>query len=131
TVQLTNALIAKNVPLILGPTFTATCLSAGPLLATSGPVDYCFSPSIAPAAGSFQYSSTVATRDDAIALARYYRLKGWTKIALMTTTDASGQQFEQYFDAALALPENKSITLVAREHWGPTDINVSAQAERI
>ena len=49
TVQLTNALIAKNVPVILGPTFTATCLSVGPLV-KSGPVDYCFSPAIAPPA---------------------------------------------------------------------------------
>ncbi|HEY5340386.1 MAG TPA: ABC transporter substrate-binding protein, partial [Candidatus Aquilonibacter sp.] len=131
TVQLANALIAKKVPVIIGPTFTATCLAVGPLLAKTGPVDYCLSPSITPAAGSYQYSATVGTRDDAVALARYYRLRGWTKIALMTTTDASGQQFEQYFNDALALPENKSLTLVAREHWAPNDISVSAQAERI
>jgi branched-chain amino acid transport system substrate-binding protein len=131
TVQLTNALVAKKIPVILGPTFTATCLAAGPLVAKTGPVDYCFSPSISPAPGSFQYSSTVSSKDDAVALARFYRLKGWTKIALMTTTDATGQQFETYFNDALALPENKSLTLVAREHWAPSDISISAQAERI
>jgi branched-chain amino acid transport system substrate-binding protein len=131
TLQLTNGLIAKKVPVILGPSFTATCLAIGPVVAKTGPIDYCFSPSISPAAGSFQYSSTVGTHDDAIALARYYRSRGWTKIALMTTTDASGQQFEAFFDAALALPENKSLTLVAREHWAPADLNVTAQAERI
>jgi branched-chain amino acid transport system substrate-binding protein len=131
SVQLTNALIAKKAPVILGPSFTATCLADGPLLAKSGPVDYCFSPSISPAAGSFQYSSTVSTRDDARALAHFYRDNGWTKVALMTTTDASGQQFEQYFDEALAMPENSSLKLVAREHWAGTDLNITAQAERI
>lgn len=131
SVQLTNGLIAKKIPLILGPTFTATCLADGPLLAKTGPVDYCFSPSISPAAGSFQYSSTVSTRNDARAIAHFYRDRGWTKVALMTTTDASGQQFEQYFDEALALPENASLKLVAREHWSGPDLNITAQAERI
>ena len=57
--------VEKKVPLILGPSFTATCQADGPLVAKTGPVDYCLSPSIAPAPGSFQYSSTVSTRDDA------------------------------------------------------------------
>lgn len=131
SLQLTNALAGKKTPVILGPSFTATCLAIGPVVAKTGPVDYCFSPSIAPAAGSYQYSSSVSTRDDAIALLRFYRAHGWTKIALMNTTDASGQQFETYFDAALTLPENKSIAVVAREHWSPGDINVTAQAARI
>jgi branched-chain amino acid transport system substrate-binding protein len=131
SVQLVNGLLTKKIPVILGPSFTATCLADGPLLAKTGPVDYCFSPSISPAAGSFQYSSTVATRNDARALAHYYRDRGWTKVALMTTTDASGQQFEQYFDEALALPENSAIKLVAREHWAGTDLNITGQAERI
>jgi branched-chain amino acid transport system substrate-binding protein len=131
TLQLTNALIAKKTPFILGPSFTATCLAIGPVLAKTGPVDYCFSPSISPAAGTYQYSSSAATHEDAIAVVRYYRMRGWTKIALMTTTDASGQQFEAYFNEALTLPENKSVTLVDREHWAPADLNVTAQAERI
>lgn len=131
SVQLVNGLLAKKPAVILGPSFTATCLADGPLLAKTGPVDYCFSPSISPAPGSYQYSSTVSTRDDARAVAHYYRDRGWTRIALMTSTDASGQQFEQYFDDALALPENASLKLVAREHWADTDLSITAQAERI
>jgi branched-chain amino acid transport system substrate-binding protein len=130
TVQLTNGLIAKNVPVILGPTFTATCLSVGPLVKT-GPVDYCFSPAISPPAGSYQYSATAPTHDDAIAIVRYYREHGWTKIALIATTDASGQQFAGALDDALKLPENKAMTLVARENFAPTDLSAAALAERI
>jgi branched-chain amino acid transport system substrate-binding protein len=131
SLQLTNALIAKKIPVIMGPSFTATCLADGPVLAKTGPVDYCFSPSISPAAGSYQYSSTVATRNDARAVLHFYRDRGWTRIALMTTTDASGQQFETYFDEAMALPENASMKAVTHEHWAGSDLNITAQAERI
>ena len=130
SVQLANGLIAKNIPVILGPTFTATCLSVGPLVKT-GPVDYCFSPAIAPPAGSYQYSATASTHDDARAIAAYYREKGWTKIAIIATTDASGQQFAASLDDALKLPENKSMTLVAHENFTPTDLSAAALAERI
>jgi branched-chain amino acid transport system substrate-binding protein len=130
TVQLANALIAKNVPVILGPTFTATCLSVGPLVKT-GPVDYCFSPAISPPAGSFQYSATASTHEDAQAITRYYRERGWTKIALIATTDASGQQFAAALDEALKLPENKSMELVDRENFNPTDLSAAGLAERI
>jgi branched-chain amino acid transport system substrate-binding protein len=130
SVQLANALIAKNIPVILGPTFTATCLAVGPLVKT-GPVDYCFSPAISPPPGSFQYSATVSTHDDARAMVRFYREKGWTKIALIATTDASGQQFEASLDDALKLPENKTVTLAAREHFTPTDLSAAALAERV
>jgi branched-chain amino acid transport system substrate-binding protein len=131
TLQLANGIIAKKVPVILGPTYTATCLAVGPTLAKTGPVDYCFSPSISPAAGSFQYSSTVSTRNDARALLHFYRDKGWNKVALITSTDASGQQFELYFDEAMKLPENAAMTALTHEHFNPTDLNITAQAERI
>jgi branched-chain amino acid transport system substrate-binding protein len=130
TVQLANQLIASHVPVILGPTYTATCLAVGPLV-KAGPVDYCFSPSISPPAGAFQYSSTVSSRDDARALLHFYRDHGWTKVALITSTDASGQQFEAYFDEALKLPENANMTALTHEHFNPTDLNITAQAERI
>ena len=130
TVQLTNGLIAKNVPVILGPTLTATCLSVGPLV-KSGPIDYCFSPAIAPPAGSYQYSATASTHEDAIAIARYYREKGWTNFALMATTDASGQQFAAALDEALKLPENKSMVLVDSEKFNPTDLSAAGLAERM
>ena len=131
SVQLANQLIAKGVPVILGPTFTSTCLAVSAIVAKSGPVEYCFSPSVAPPAGGFAYSASVSTHDDAIAILRFFREHGWTRIALMTTTDASGQQFEQYFDDAMLRPENKALHQVAREHFNPSELTVTAQAERI
>jgi branched-chain amino acid transport system substrate-binding protein len=131
SVQLANQLISKGVPVILGPTFTSTCLAVSAIVAKTGPVEYCFSPSVSPPSGGFAYSASVATHDDLVAILRFFREKGWTRIALMTTTDASGQQAEQYFDDAMTRPENKVLRQVAREHFNPSDLSVTAQAERI
>ena len=50
----------------------------------------------------------------------------------ITSTDASGQDADRALDAALSLPENKStFQVVAREHFNPTDISVSAQIAHI
>ena len=43
-VQLANQIIAKGVPVILGPTYVADCLAVAPLVREKGPVSYCFAP---------------------------------------------------------------------------------------
>jgi branched-chain amino acid transport system substrate-binding protein len=70
--------------------------------------------------------------DDLIAAGiRSLRLRGLRRIAMITTTDASGQDGEKGVDAAMALPENKELTLVAREHYNGADLTVAAQVTRI
>src|SRR6185312_5472824 len=41
------------------------------------------------------------------------------------------QNFDQAIDGVLALPENKDVRLVAREHFNPADISAQAQLARI
>ena len=53
---------------------------------------------------------------------RYARNRGWNRLAFITPTDASGQDGDQAIDAALAMPENKDMTLVRREHFNGTDV---------
>jgi branched-chain amino acid transport system substrate-binding protein len=128
--QLANDLVAKQVPIILGPSLSATCNAIIPLV-QSGPVLYCYSPAIHPAAGSYVFSAQVETQSSIAASIRYFRLRGMTKIAFLSTTDASGQDGERGVDAALAQPENSSVRLVAREHFAVTDLSVAAQVARI
>jgi branched-chain amino acid transport system substrate-binding protein len=130
-VQLANQIIAKHVPIFIGSDLTAPCAAIMPLVAANGPVQYCTSPGINPPAGSYTFSATASTRNDAIALVRYFRERGWTKIALITSTDASGQAFETSFNRALALPENAAVTAIAREHFAPADLSIAGQATRI
>ena len=130
TVQLVNDAVARNDRVIMGPSLSSACGAALPIL-KNGPVSYCFSPGVHPPAGSYMFSADWSTTDTIHALVHYAREKGWHRVALLTSTDASGQDAEKGIDAALALPENGSLTVVEREHFGVTDISVAAQLVRI
>jgi branched-chain amino acid transport system substrate-binding protein len=130
TVQMVNGLTAKHVPLILGPGISATCKATMPLLGT-GPVSYCFSPAVHPPPGSFMFSSTVSSNDLTAALIHYCRSRGWTRLALIASADATGQDVSQTIEDTLALPENHGLHIVLKEQFNPSDISVDAQMSRI
>lgn len=130
TVQLANGIIAEKPAVILGSSVVAMCNAMAPLL-RDGPFDYCLSPGIHPAAGSYQYSTSTDTHALIEALVRYFRLRGMTRIAFISSTDASGQDAERGFNDILKLPENSSLQVVERQRFNPTDVSVSAQMERI
>ena len=130
-VQLTSGLIAKNVPVILGGVLANTCLAMVPLLAKSGPVQYCLSPGLHPKHGGYIFSAGVGVLDDAIGTVRFFREKGWTRVAIITATDAIGQEMDRSFASSLALPENRGMHVVATEHFNPSDISVAAQVARV
>jgi len=126
SLQLTNQLIAKHVQWMLGPGIVASCRATEPLL-KDGPVQYCQSPAVHPAKDSYLFSSSVSSRDQVVALVRYARARGWNRIATITLTDATGQDGDAAMDEALAMPENKAMTLVRREHFNGNDLSVGAQ----
>ena len=125
-----NGLISAHVQAVFGPTFTAECSALAPLI-TSGPIVSCFSPGVHPPAGSFMFSGGVGSDSMAHSIATYFRGKGYTRIAIISSTDASGQDFEENFDKAMAEPANSSMKLVGREHFATSDISVAAQIARI
>ena len=129
--QLANAMIAKNAPVILGPALTSNCESIFPRILENGPLTYCFSPALYPKAGTYGFSSGPSTRDFNVAALRYFKARGWKRIALLTTTDASGQDGDIQGRYAVSLPENKSMQLVANEHFAVSDLSIAAQAARI
>ncbi len=129
-VQLANEVLAEKPAVILGSSLVAMCAAIAPLM-KNGPVDYCLSPAYHPPEGSYLFSSSASAIDQTKAVIRYYRMEGWTKIATLNNTDATGQQNDKAVDEVVALPENKDVKLVAREHFNPTDISVAAQIERI
>ena len=130
-VQLANQIVARNAKVILGPSLTSNCEAVFPRVVASGPVTYCFSPALYPSSGSFAFSSGPSTRDQFAASLRYFRGRGWKRIAVLVTTDASGQDGEREFAANLALPENKLLTTVATEHFGISDLSIAAQVEHL
>jgi branched-chain amino acid transport system substrate-binding protein len=129
-VQLTSGIVASNPSVMMGSAQVAMCNAMAPLL-QNGPVTYCFSPGIHPKEGAYVFTSSVSTHDLAAALIRYFRMKGWTKIALMTTTDASGQDAERGVQEVLSRAENSAVQLVENVHFNPSDVSVAAQIERV
>ena len=130
-VQLTNGALAKKPPVILGSSVVAMCNAMAAIVKASGPVQYCFSPGIHPVANSYTFSSSVSTDDLATASLRYFHGKHWNKVAIITSTDASGQDAERAFVEAAHRPENAGLALVIQEHFNPADVTVSAQITRI
>lgn len=129
-VQLTSQITAQHPNVMIGSAIVANCNAMAPL-AADGPVMYCLSPAIYPKSGSFVFSSFISTHDLALALLTYFRERGLTRIAMITSTDATGQDGAKNFMAALRLPENKGLHMVAAVRFDPTDVSISAQIEKI
>jgi branched-chain amino acid transport system substrate-binding protein len=130
-VQLLNQLRAQNVPVILGPSLSATCSAVYPLIQHDGPVVFCYTPVVAPPPKSFAFRASPAVEDFQPVVVRYFLKRGLKNLALITTSDATGQSFDSRIDATLSRPEFRDVKLVARERFNPSDISAAAQVARI
>ncbi len=129
-VQLATEVAGLKPPVILGSGLVAMCNAMAPLM-RRGPVMYCFSPGVYPPPGSFVFSSSAATRDLIAVQLRWFRAKGMTRLAAITSTDASGQDAARNIKEQMAQPENKDLQMVAETTFNPADVSASAQIERI
>jgi ABC-type branched-subunit amino acid transport system substrate-binding protein len=129
-VQLTNDLIAKKVSVIIGSSLSSTCSAMMPL-AKAGPVIMCLSNAIVTVPDTFTFAAVVSTRDHLASGIRYARMKNLHRIALIVSSDTSGQNGERAIDDVLTDPLNKTMTIVDREHFNLTDISVAAQVARM
>jgi branched-chain amino acid transport system substrate-binding protein len=129
-VLLTDQVIAKKAPIVIGSTLAAICNAQAPV-AKDGPVIYCLSPGVHPAAGSYMFTAGASTTDQLAASVRFLRDRAWTKVALITSTDATGQDADANFASVFGAPENKNESIVAHEHFNTTDLSVAAQMAHI
>ena len=86
-VHLLNGLLAHNPAVVIGSSLVASCSAMAPLI-QNGPVMYCLSSGVHPPAGSYMFSAFFNTDDLIASSARYFRQRGWTKVATITSTDA-------------------------------------------
>jgi branched-chain amino acid transport system substrate-binding protein len=127
-IQLMNGLIAKKVAAVIGSSTVAVCGAMVPL-AKDGPTVYCLSPGLHPAAGSYGFSTEASTTDLLVASAVYFRQRGWDKVAIITSNDATGQDAERGIDATFNA--SSGVEIVDREHFTTTDVSVAAQMAHI
>ena len=129
-VQLANEAIANQPPIVFGSTISGICNAMSPLM-QSGPVHWCFSPSIRPAPGGYVFTTQIASRDQQRALMTYFKARGWKRVALITTTDASGQDAEKAINDLVKEPDFKDVTIVEQNHFNASDVSITAQIARI
>ena len=129
-VQLSTQLLASHPAVVFGSDGGSLCGAQMPLF-KDGPVLYCLVPSIYPPKDGYVFAAQIALNPFVNGMIRYLRQRGWTKLAIITSTDGSGLVDDTATKASLALPENKDMQVVAWEHFNPTDVDVNAQAIRI
>jgi branched-chain amino acid transport system substrate-binding protein len=130
SVQLTQAIAATHPAVILGSTTSGICGAQMPL-AVNGPVLYCFAPSIHPPKFGYVFSAGIAVDPFVNGMIRYFRLRGFHRLAVISSIDGSGTTDDESTRRALALPENGDVHVVAWEHFNPGDLSVAAQAANI
>jgi branched-chain amino acid transport system substrate-binding protein len=130
-VQLVNGLISRKVPVIIGPMITASCAAVQPIVEKDGPVVACLSPGLIPHENTYVFLAAPTLDDVEPVLLRYVASRGWTRLALITTTDASGQDFERRLDPILSRSEFRGLQIVDREHFAPADLDVTSQVARM
>ena len=130
TVQLASKILRARPAVMVGPVLVAGCNAVAPLV-KSGPVMYCLSAGYHPPVGSFGFYSYISTEDLYRVLLHYFQAKGWNKIAMITSTDASGQDAQKGIRAAMSDPANAALSLVADVTFNPTDVTVSAPVEKV
>jgi branched-chain amino acid transport system substrate-binding protein len=128
-VQLASDVIAKKPAVMIGSSLVAVCRAMAPLM-KDGPVEYCLSPGIHPTEG-YVFTASTSTIDLINDLIRYFRMKGWKNVALMVSSDATGQDAENGVKSVMELPENKDMQLVKIAHFNTTDVSVVAQVEDV
>ena len=131
SLQLAQGLIAKNVPVILGPASPQSCAAIAPVIEQNGPVLYCLANAGHPLAGGYEFLTLFPYESQFAVVVRYFRERGLKRFAYVIANDAGGQDAEKAFLSATGLPENKSVEIVAHEYFTPGDLSIAAQMQRI
>jgi len=88
-------------------------------------VHFCLSPGFRPERGGFSYTiGFVGESIQARVIFRFLRARGWNRVALIVSTDATGRLAEARLSRTVAgLPENRDVHVVTVEHFNPTDVD--------
>ena len=127
-VQFINDEIARHVGVMLGPDTAGQCNAVMPLL-KQGPATFCLTTTVHPATGGFAFASGASTEYIMDASLRYLASRGLRRIAIITSTDATGQDADRQLTAAIA--RNPAITVADRQYFNGTDVSVAAQMAHI
>ena len=126
-VSLATPLIAQNVPFIPNGSIGAVDKAVDALATPSGPLIYDLSPVEHPPAGSKIFSAGFSLSLEIQSDLTYFKSKGYTKIAALTSTDASGVAGFSTLQQVMAEPQFSSLHLISHQTFGDSDVSVTTQ----
>ena len=129
SVSLASPLVGQ-APVLLVGSITSTDKPVDDLVTSNGPVVYDLSPGDHPALGSYVYSSSNSTINQTQAFINFAESKGWKKVAVINSTDSSGQDGWTNIQRAVA-GSNGAVTVTDHEQFDPTDVSVTTQLSKI
>ncbi|NMH99872.1 ABC transporter substrate-binding protein [Pseudonocardia acidicola] len=118
-----------NVDAVVGPSVSSTCNAVTPLAESSRTVVYCLSPGIKPKPNGHVWSASVATSDLIRRALEHWRAEGITRVAILNSTDASGQEGAASLQkAAAAMPGTQVVGAATFE---PGAVSVTSQLQAL
>lgn len=129
-VSLLGPILARKPAVVFGSTLAGPTQAMAALV-KDGPVLYATTPNVAPEKDGYVFAAGPLTKWYNSAALRYYRARRMTRLATVTTGDASGQNNLAGLEGALAMKENASVQVVDRETFGLGDISMTSQAARL
>jgi branched-chain amino acid transport system substrate-binding protein len=131
-VQLFQSFLPSHPAVVLGSSIAAQSQAMASLVKDGvGPVLYALTPNMLPTPGGYVFATSAPTVDLTGIGSTFYRLRGITKIGVIVTNDASGQNNLQSLVDALKKPANKDLKIVDVETFGITDVSVAAQVSKL
>lgn len=131
-VQLFQQIVASHPAVVLGSSIAAQTQAMAALVKEgTGPVLYALTPNMNPTPGSYVFATSAPTTGLTQVAMTYYRMRGFTKLGVIVTTDASGQNNLESLETTLRLPANKNMKIVDIETFGITDVSITAQASKL
>lgn len=129
SVSLASPLVSQSPVMMVG-SITATDKPVDDLAASNGPVIYDLSPGDHPAPGSYVYSSSNSTTNQTQAFINFAQTKGWKKVAVINSTDSSGQDGWTNIQKAIA-NSHGAVSVTDHESFDPTAVTVTTQLAKI
>jgi branched-chain amino acid transport system substrate-binding protein len=130
-VQLFNEIVAKHVPVVLGPSNQQECNAIAPLASANGPVVYCFSPGFPGETGTYLFGAGAYITHSQHVMLKYMHDQGTKRLGVIVLTDATGINTEKLLAVTMTNPDLKGMEVVDLEHFDPGALTIDAQLARL
>ena len=130
-VSIATPWVQSGVPFILDGSAVPYDKPVDALAGANGPVMYDLSPGVHPVPESYVFSTGISTRFDAQAYLNFFRAKGLTRIAAITSTDGSGADGWAQLQSTLSTPAYSDFHLTTHQSFDPSAVDVTTQMAAI